>query len=521
MSTRRLVLLARAGQARDRVQAGLADAGAELVQVFEPGAVEPDALREQSRAAGALLVLLEPAIESALERHEVVFADRAIEVVFDDAEVALRREGWEAARWARHLAAKLAGHDDVLPAGATQESGIVEETTSQPIPVPEWAADGAGSMELVMELAAPAPTTTTEAPAPFESAGAPLTLADADAAPIPATQAVPGLDVVEPRFASAPAWSTLGGDDAAAPDAVQPAEPATPVPAAPAWSTLGSEDEAAPDAAQRAEPAAPVPAAPAWSTVGEDDADASAQSAGSAARAAAAEPVPEAPQWSLSGPDDGDVVTAAATEAQQASDAEFQRELSELEQRVAGMSLSETEGALPGRGAVLVLAGLGGPDALRQLLTALPEDFAKPVLVRQRLDGNHYGKLVRQLQRTTSLQVTLAEAGEAVEAGHVYVLADGIAVQPGARGFSYEATSGVREMLAALRADDSAVVLLSGADHEAVDAAMTMAAHGALVVGQSAEGSFDPGAANELIARGGTPGAPAELARLLCERWSQ
>ena len=44
----------------------------------------------------------------------------------------------------------------------------------------------------------------------------------------------------------------------------------------------------------------------------------------------------------------------------------------------------------PLRGAVLIEAGLGGPDAVRQLLGELPEGFPRPVLVRLRLDGGRY-----------------------------------------------------------------------------------------------------------------------------------
>jgi hypothetical protein len=43
---------------------------------------------------------------------------RALAVIFDEAELAARREGWDAARWVRHLSAKLHRHDDVLPPGS-------------------------------------------------------------------------------------------------------------------------------------------------------------------------------------------------------------------------------------------------------------------------------------------------------------------------------------------------------------------------------------------------------------------
>src|SRR5690606_3056985 len=84
-----------------------------------------------------------------------------------------------------------------------------------------------------------------------------------------------------------------------------------------------------------------------------------------------------------------------------------------LEQRVSGLSLADVDsyGHGPQRGAVLVEGGLGGPDAVRQLLAAIPEGFPRPVLVRLQLDGGRYDRLVKQMGRATQLPVALAEAG--------------------------------------------------------------------------------------------------------------
>ena len=54
--------------------------------------------------------------------------DPAIAVIFDEADLAARREGWDAARWVRHLAAKLHRHADVLPPG--------REPDADPLPRP-------------------------------------------------------------------------------------------------------------------------------------------------------------------------------------------------------------------------------------------------------------------------------------------------------------------------------------------------------------------------------------------------
>ncbi len=113
MSGRRVVLLARAGGARERTEAALKQADAELLATFDPATVEADQIRAGDPEV--LLVVLDPVVESLLDGFADLFGDPGLDVMFDDAEIAARREGWEEARWIRHLHAKLHGHDDVLP----------------------------------------------------------------------------------------------------------------------------------------------------------------------------------------------------------------------------------------------------------------------------------------------------------------------------------------------------------------------------------------------------------------------
>jgi chemosensory pili system protein ChpB (putative protein-glutamate methylesterase) len=46
-----------------------------------------------------------------------------------------------------------------------------------------------------------------------------------------------------------------------------------------------------------------------------------------------------------------------------------------------------------------------------------------------------------------------------------------------------------------------------------------LAAHGALIAGQSPEGCYDAAAPNALIARGGNAGTPADMVKQLLQRW--
>ena len=334
MSVRkRVVLLARQGTARMRTEAAILEAGADIVALLDPEAAFEADVRDAN--PDAVLVILDPAVEQMLDKFDGVLGDPAFEIVFEDADVAAKREGWEAARWARHLHAKLYGHDDVLP-------------RAKPAPV-----------------------------------------------------------------------------------AVDPEEGA------------------------------------------------------------------------------------------HASDTRFRKELEDLQLRVAGMPDVPPAAAAfvpPANGVVMVVAGVGGPDAVRQLLGGVPASFPRAIVLRQRLEGGQYDKLVRQMQRATKLQVVLAQSGDPVQAGSVYVLPDGLEVQAAPVGLVF-AEASASAPFEALPPGDSAVLLLSGSDPDLVGAAMSLSWSGALVFGQAPEGCFDPAASNALVARGGKAESLAKLPLKLLERW--
>lgn len=329
---KRVVLLTRPGSARERTEAAIAEAGADVAAVLDPAAATEADVR--NAAPDAVLVILDPATEQALSKFDGVLGDPALEVMFEEADVAAKREGWEAARWARHLGAKLYGHDDVLP----------------------------------------------------RAKGSPL--------------------VADPH--------------------------------------------------QRV----------------------------------------------------------------RAEDSRFQAEMEALQLQVAAMP--DVPHARPANaaktGAVVIAAGVGGPDAVRQLLGGLPPGFPRPVLLRQRIEGGQYDKLVRQMQRATQLPVALAQPGDPLQAGTVHVLPDGIDVQDAPAGLAFAAIDG-QPGFAALSAGDSALLLLSGADPALVDRALAISLAGGLALGQSTDNCFDPAASNALVARGGAALGLAGLPLKLLQRW--
>ena len=323
---KRVVVLTRPGSARERTGAAIAEAGADVVAVLDPAVATEAEVRDAK--PDAVLVILDPATEQALQKFDGVLGDPGLEIMFEDAEVAAKREGWEAARWARHLGAKLYGHGDVLP-----------------------RAKGAS----------------------------------------PASDS-----------------NQRGGNQ----------------------------------------------------------------------------------------------------------DARFRQEMEALQRQVAAMpDVPRARVADAAKtGAVVIAAGVGGPDAVRQLLGGLPAGFPRPVLLRQRIEGGQYDKLVRQMQRATQLPVALAQPGDPLQAGTVHVLADGIDVQDAPAGLVFAAIDG-QPSFAALVPGDSALLLLSGADPALVDRALALSLAGGLALGQSPDNCFDPAASNALVARGGA------LPLKLLQRW--
>lgn len=120
--SKRVALLARPGQAREQLRAALHEVGAEIVLEDDPNAIDAQTLGDA--LPQVVLVALEPAIEEGLEKLDAVLVDPSVAVIFDEAELAARRQGWEAQRWSRHLAAKIHGHADVLPPGREAEPSL-------------------------------------------------------------------------------------------------------------------------------------------------------------------------------------------------------------------------------------------------------------------------------------------------------------------------------------------------------------------------------------------------------------
>ncbi len=426
-----VALLARPGAARERLREALAHADVQLVLEDDPNGLEPQVL--QAADPQFVVIALEAAVEDALERLEAVLSAPGLTLVFDEAELAARRDGWEAQRWGRHLAAKLHGHQQVLPPGAEEEPSLqLEPGHPAPAPAPQEEALRT-HLEQALSWADDVPADGLYSP--------PADLHE----PIALEQALAALQPVVPEPLDPPS----------APQALaEPAAPATPP---------VSFDHTA------------------WSLVEESI---------------------EAP------------VSAEAVAPVVAPQPSFDTDHLSL------VDLDATAPAGARAASLLVLAGIGGPDALRRLLGALPASLSVPVLVHMRLDGGRYGNLVKQMSRVSPLPVQLAEAGQHAVPGEVHVLADDIGVRAASDGLHFQSdANGIS--LASLPAEHTSLVLLSGADLAHVGPALDLAAAGAWVAGQVGEGCYDPAAATAVVAAGMVAGEPQELAQAIAARWGE
>lgn len=133
----RVVLLARAGKAADNIVEALRQAGAQLALVADPSQTNEAALRAHDPQV--VLVALEPSIENALEKFDALLMDPALTVIYDEADLAAHRAGWDAARWVRHLSAKLRHDSNVLPPGTESDQDWQPSPGWSPKPATAYA----------------------------------------------------------------------------------------------------------------------------------------------------------------------------------------------------------------------------------------------------------------------------------------------------------------------------------------------------------------------------------------------
>ena len=572
----RVALLARAGAARDQLRKALEEAGAAIVAEGDPNELDPKDIKE--KLAKVYLVSLEPATEKAVEKFDPLFEEDGVEVMFDDAEVTARLDGWDLNRWARHLAAKLTGSEYLPPApegapaigeatGALNDAGAMLQPGLPTTPAEEMA--GAKLEDYTSEspeLAEWVPTSPSLTDAPKAQAeaggeegfswdgshsgssedkefkldtdlGIDVDLGALELAPTPdaitaagdyGAQEIPDMPDLPSgdgmRFstfdsdAGAEQMGDIDADVAALAAQLEAFEKSDTRGAAaePEFARAKQEEAAVADAPApmpkgAAAPAekAPAAAAAATSPSGKGSFDFSNLSLASLdgeAELAKAPPI-EAKFGKASEP--------APTAPAPAKSSFGELSLQDEDSAPAAPPVAAAGG---GKGAVLILAGLGGPDAVRQRLSSLPERLAVPVLLYQHLEVGKHERLVEQLAKISKLPVVLAREGDAPTAGKVALLPAGLTAVPNGSGLKF-APGNLSQLVTALPPAESMVIVLSGADVQLVPMILSVKDAGGTVLAQDPEVCFDAAAAEAMRKEGAAVYPALGLAKQVASRW--
>jgi two-component system chemotaxis response regulator CheB len=169
---------------------------------------------------------------------------------------------------------------------------------------------------------------------------------------------------------------------------------------------------------------------------------------------------------------------------------------------------------VPRFGVVAVATSAGGLAALRQLLSALPEDFGAPIVVAQHRTRGGLGYLEHLLRTATRLRVREAVDGEALRPGCVYVCPPDRHVRVAGGGF-LRMDDGPRVNFARPSADllfasaaaafgpRALAVVLTGRGRDGADGAAQVRRRGGLVLVQDPATCLSAGMPTAVMGGGG------------------
>lgn len=516
----RVALLARAGKARDQLHRALSEAGAVIVAEGDPSELDPAEVA--GRNPGVYLVSLEPAIETALDRFDELLAADGVEVMFDDAEVTARLDGWDLNRWARHLASKLLGSEGLPPAPSDATNWDRADVTLDPgaPPTPAELMDDARLEDYTAdtsELADSIPISASWSPEAGDSDSG-LELEEMDFTRLAVGSVDPDAgddEAVEPLYGELDMidsvdFSSFGTQQVEPETGDLDADVAELAAQLEAFEkndqrfAMLESDFSMPPAA-RASPIDSIGVAgTAASAVAED--------------AGAGNPVRAAVNFDFSNlalaPMEGEPEAAPLADIVPA----YSARPGALDLQLAALDGGPSAGSADIVGAVLILAGLGGPDAVRQILSSLPEKLQVPVLLYQHLEVGKHARLVEQLAKISRLPVVLALDGAAPEPGKVTLLPAGMSALANGNSLSF-APGTLSQLITALPPAESMIIVLSGADEQLVPMILSVQDAGGLVLAQDPEVCFDASAAEAMRRQGAAVYPALGLARQIAARW--
>lgn len=483
----------------------LSSLGARIAYEGPAGEVRGEDLA-RSRA-DVVVVNLEPGEVEHLDRLYDVLEGRDWRVIFNDAEASRDLSGWDRARWARHLAAKLVGGADVDP------------------PRPEGArVDTAGSIRVddavsvepeALDTTDPAATSATPE-APDESL-LPV-MSEDPAGPTDArSEAMEAeLEILMSGSEGKESVHEAGAEDVSDRDPMSDATPAT-------ESVVA--DGTPFEIEERQTRAAPAPVAD-WELVGADS-EASA-------------PVEREPsaRYGVEKVEASEFLTPTSGEDASAVEPSSTLELVSLEESVAPtvrteavseMRLDDSTAGI--RRVVVVAAGSHAGSEIADFLGALPRSLQALVLVAQDQQEDELDGLAQFLSATTSLSVKRSDAGTVARMGEAWLLPAGKYCRVKRDGqlewhddtsAGHASTASIApclESLAPVFGNNVTLVVLSGDGSDALAGARLIASGGGEVwVHEKAAGSGN-GMAHAIEAEGLAVchGMPAELALRLVE----
>ncbi|PIV32807.1 MAG: hypothetical protein COS34_10985 [Lysobacterales bacterium CG02_land_8_20_14_3_00_62_12] len=145
----------------EHVRNALGEFGARLVYESATQNFQLEAL--EGSGASVVVVNLDPDVEEDMEQIDQLLFDEKRKVIFNDGEVTSKLSGWDQARWARHLVAKILGRPNLLPA---------RPVGSEAVPVREMPQHGLDSVYLPPSVQAPVVSAAAEEAASREMTAA-------------------------------------------------------------------------------------------------------------------------------------------------------------------------------------------------------------------------------------------------------------------------------------------------------------------------------------------------------------